>query len=106
MAFDASRANVAVEGRLLNPGGNTGANHDLTKGNQQKAIYFGPNQDNYAKAEIENNPLQAGTSRISLVTEQAGKSTLDYVLTPVPLTSITTLDLRLTADLNAGTFVA
>jgi hypothetical protein len=95
VGYDGSRADVFVQTRLLNPG------TDLTAGYQQKAIYLGPDQDNYFKIEMEHRIDKNGVF-ITALREAVGKTgTVGQVKVTNPA-SVTTLDLLIAADLETG----
>jgi hypothetical protein len=97
--FDASRTDFTVQGRILGP------MSDLTAGFQQKAVWFGPDQNNYLKVEIEHRTDTPGVF-ITVFQEMAGvTATIGQVAVPTP-SSVSTLDLRITGDMETGTLQA
>ena len=96
---DASRSDFTVQTRILGP------MSDLTAGFQQKALYFGPDQQNYLKIEIEHRTDTPGVF-ITLFKEDKGvTSTIGQVAVPSPA-SISTLDFQITGDMETGTLAA
>ena len=91
---DASALRFAVQSRVLGLA-------DLTKQYQQKAIYFGPDQDNYFKVEVEY-----GTNgRVSMTAGFEQSGTFRVIAGPTALTSpgsIASLDLRIVGDPTTG----
>jgi hypothetical protein len=97
LAFDGTRTNFEVGARVLGP------ITSINSGYQQQAIFFGPDQDNFIKLEVENS---SGAPAITLFFEQNGSGS---GTTPIPLpnpASIGTVDLRLVADVANGTIQA
>ncbi|HUR18796.1 MAG TPA: Ig-like domain-containing protein [Acidimicrobiales bacterium] len=98
LSYDATRRKTRVQTRLLGP------TTDLNSGFQQKAVYFGPDQNNYFKLEVENHN---GVPSITLFFEQNGSGTILAGPTALPSPgTISTLDLFITADVAAGTLTA
>jgi hypothetical protein len=97
MAFDGTRSRFALNTRLVGPFSN------VASGFQQEALFFGPDQDNFIKVEVENS---GGHPAITLFFEEngTGSGTTPIVL-PNPET-ITSIDLRLIADPATGTITA
>jgi hypothetical protein len=99
LPFNGTRPSFVLSGRLLHP------TSDLNSGFQQKGIYFGPDQDNYLKIEVENDPNNGNVPRLSVVFEQAGKSTLTTTH-PATLAGSSTVDLMIAADPSTGVITA
>jgi hypothetical protein len=95
VAFDGSRNDSVVQTRLLGP------MTDLSSGYQQKAVYYGPDQDNYAKIEIEHRIDKNGVFITFLREQKGGSATLGQVKVASPAT-VSTLDLSLVTDLETG----
>jgi hypothetical protein len=94
--FDASRSDFTEQARILGP------MTDLTAGFQQKSMYFGPDQDNYLKMEIEHRTDTPGVF-ITVFLEQAHvTSTIGQVQVADP-SSIAFLDFQITGDMETGT---
>jgi hypothetical protein len=92
---DASRSDISVEGRILGP------MTDLTAGFQQKAVWFGPVQNNYLKIEVEHR--STGGVFLTAFLEVAGStSTIGQSQIDDPA-SVSTLDFQVTGDLETGT---
>jgi hypothetical protein len=95
--FDATRGNWRATGRLLSPLA------DMHTPFQQKAIYVGPNQDNYLKIEVEIR--SGGGAYITLFFEQNGGGRA--VAGPLRITgAVNTLDLFLDATVASHSFRA
>ena len=93
--FTAARGDVVVRTRIRGP------LTQVTTPQQHQGIWFGPDQNNYFKWEVE---FRNGAPHFLVFFEQSGTGRL--VGTPIPVPSpgsITTLDLQITADLGAGT---
>jgi hypothetical protein len=96
---DASRSDFTVQTRILGP------MSDLTTGYQQKALWFGPDQQNFLKAEIEHRTDTPGVF-ITLFKEEKGvTATLAKIEVPTPA-SVSTLDFQITGDMETGTLTA
>jgi hypothetical protein len=94
--FDGSRTDSFAQARILGP------QTDLTSGAQQKAIYFGFDQDNYLKVEVEHRTSPSDGVYLTVFREQGGlTATIGQVLVADPA-SISTLDLGIVADLETG----
>ncbi|MBV9950734.1 MAG: Ig-like domain-containing protein [Acidimicrobiia bacterium] len=93
---DASRSDISVEGRILNPAS------DLTAGYQQKAVWFGPDQNNYLKLEIEHRIDTPGIFLTAFLEVNGSTSTIgqSQILDPA---SVSTLDFQIAGDLETGT---
>ena len=74
---------------------------DLTVGFQQKAIYFGPDQNNYLKLEIEHR-TSGGVFLTAFLEVNGTTSTIGQVSVPNPA-SVTTLDFQIFGDMETGT---
>ena len=79
-----------------------GPTSDLTAGFQQKAIYFGPDQNNYLKLEIEHRTDTPGVFltaflEVGSTTSMIGQTQL------IDPASVSTLDFQITGDLETGT---
>ena len=93
--FDGSRSDSSVQARLVGP------LTDLTSGFQQKAVFLGPDQDNYVKIEAEHRTSPAGVF-ITVLREQNGAtSTIGQVRVANPA-AVSTLDLGVVGDLEGG----
>jgi glucose/arabinose dehydrogenase len=91
---DASRTNFTAQARIINPA------NGLTAGFQQKAMYFGPDQDNYLKMEIEHR--DTGGVFITVFLEQAHvTSTIGQIQLTDP-SSVLSLDFQITGDMENG----
>ena len=98
--FDATRDEFQVAARLEGPFGH------INQGNEQQAVFFGPDQQNYFKVEVENF---GGQPVLSAVVENNGS--LAFVpgaqTVSVPgLATATTLDLFITGSYGNGTLRA
>jgi hypothetical protein len=93
---DASRSDVSVEGRILGP------MTDLTAGSQQKAVWFGPDQNNYLKLEIEHRTDAPGVYLTAFLEVAGTTSTIGQTKIDSPA-SVSTLDFQITGDLETGT---
>jgi hypothetical protein len=93
---DASRSDISVEARILGP------MSDLTAGFQQKAIYFGPDQNNYLKLEIEHRTDTPGVFLTAFLEVGGTTSTIGQTQVDDPA-SVSTLDFQITGDLETGT---
>jgi fibronectin type 3 domain-containing protein len=97
---------VTITTRLLGPLSNLAASAE------QGGIIFGPDQDNYIKFVAENNGSGTGGQKLQFVDEQLPSGATSYTHS-IPtassytvigsFSSITTLDLQMTADPNTGT---
>jgi hypothetical protein len=92
---DASRSDFTAETRILGP------MNDLTLGFQQKALFFGPNQQNFLKVEIEHRTDTPGVFITLFREENGATSSLAKVAVPNPA-SVSTLDLQITGDMETG----
>jgi hypothetical protein len=94
VAYDGSRRSVNINTRLVGPFSGMDAMYDL------QALSFGPDQDNYAKLEVEH---RGDGVYVTLWLEQgaAGVLPVDPVKLPAAA-SISTVDLSLTADPATG----
>jgi len=100
LAFDASRSNFTEQTRIINP------TSGLTAGFQQKSMYFGPDQDNYLKMEIEHRTDTPGIF-ITVFLEQAHvTSTIGQVKLTDPPANYLSLDFQITGNLETGTLQA
>jgi hypothetical protein len=99
LLFDGSQSDYSVQGRLIGP------MSDLTKGFQQKAVYAGPDQDNYLKIEIEHRTDKNGVFITVLREQSGGTATIGQVRVTNP-GSVLSLDLGIVADRSAGTLHA
>jgi hypothetical protein len=94
--FDGSRTDSFAQTRIEGP--MTG----LTSGSQQKAVFFGPDQDNYLKIEVEHRTTPTEGVFLTAFREQAGvTATIGQVQLTDPA-SVVTLDLGIRADLETG----
>ena len=94
--FDGSRTDSFAQTRIEGPV------TDLTSGSQQKAVYFGPDQDNYLKIEVEHRTSPTVGVFLTAFREQAGvTATIGQIQVTDPA-SIATLDLGIQADLETG----
>ena len=93
---DASRSDFTVQTRILGP------MSDLTLGYQQKAMCFGPDQQNFLKTEIEHRTDTPGVF-ITLFKEEKGVTgTLAKIAVAEPA-AVSTLDFQITGDMETGT---
>jgi len=91
VVFDASQSSYSAQARIIGP------MSDLTAGYQQKAVYAGPNEDNYIKIEIEHRVDKGGVF-ISVLREiNGGSATIGQVKVANPA-SVSTLDLGIVGD--------
>ncbi|RKS80732.1 hypothetical protein CLV35_0200 [Motilibacter peucedani] len=103
--FEGSRYLTKVTARLRGPFSDVDAGHD------QEAVWFGPDQDDYIKVEVEN---KGGAPALSVLYEantaypkEARTPTLIYPTTAVPgLSTATTVDLRILANPSTGLLTA
>jgi hypothetical protein len=94
--FDGSRTDTFAQTRIEGP------MTDLTSGSQQKAVFFGPDQDNYLKVEVEHRTSPTVGVFLTAFREQAGvTATIGQVQLTDPA-SVVTLDLGIRADLETG----
>jgi hypothetical protein len=75
---------------------------DLTAGAQQKAVYYGFDQDNYLKVEVEHRTSPTVGVFITVFREQAGSTATVGQVQVVDPASVATLDLGIVADLETG----
>jgi hypothetical protein len=95
--FGATRADGRVQARVKGP------LNVLTTPQQHQGVWFGPDQDNYVKWEVE---ARNGVPTLILFIEQNGTGkTIGTMAVPNP-GSVTSLDLFLTLDLGAGSVQA
>ena len=95
--FDASAGKFAVGTKLNGP-------LNLTSGNQQGGVMFGPDQDNFVKLVAINTN---GAPAIEFFAEQNGTGATQGTRIPIPnAASVTSLELFLLGDPNAGTVQA
>jgi hypothetical protein len=93
--FDGSRTDSFVQARIDGP------MTDLASGSQQKAIYFGFDQDNYLKVEVEHRTSPIVGVFITVFQEQLGTpATIGQI--QIDPASIATLDLGIVGDLETG----
>jgi hypothetical protein len=95
--LDATLSKFQVQSRLVGPF------NAIDAGSEQQAIYFGYDQDNYFKVEVEHQ--NDGFQHLTLWTERGG---VGSIVTSIRFTatSAATLDLFITGDPNAGTLQA
>ena len=98
--FDASRSNFTEQTRIVNPASG------LTAGFQQKSMYFGPDQDNYLKIEIEHRTDTPGVFITVFLEKAHVTSTIGQVQLTDPPTSYLSLDFQITGNLDTGTLQA
>jgi hypothetical protein len=99
LVFDASSSSYSATGRILGP------MSDLTAGYQQKAVYAGPDQDNYIKIEIEHR-IDKGGVFITVLREINGASaTIGQVKVANPA-AVSTLDLGIVGTRSTSTLRA
>jgi hypothetical protein len=99
LVFDASSSSYSATGRILGP------MSDLTAGYQQKAVYAGPDQDNYIKIEIEHR-IDKGGVFITVLREINGASaTIGQVKVANPA-GVSTLDLGIVGTRSTSTLRA
>lgn len=98
-SFNGTGTGFTLEARLLDPAS------DITKPFQQKALYFGPGQNDYVKIEIEqrNDPVGTYITLFREIASSTGTPARTKLATPG---SITTLDLRLAATKSTGIVTA
>ena len=96
---DASRSDVTVQGRILGP------MSDLTAGYQQKAVWFGPDQNNYLKMEIEHRTDTPGVFLTVFKEEKGVTSTIAQIPVADP-SAVSTLDFQIVGDMDTGTLQA
>jgi glucose/arabinose dehydrogenase len=101
MPFDASRYRSLITARLVAPF------NQINSGFDQAALYFGPDQDNYVKVEVEN---RSGVPNLTMFYEAKNVYPVEnnggkVIGTPIPLgpaTGLNTIDLRIKADVVSG----
>ncbi len=96
LSFDATKS-FRQEARLIGPFTN------LNSGSQQEAIFFGPDQENYIKFEVENVPGGAVSLTIWLETNGQGAIVQRIAM---PNSAASTLDLRFDGNPTARTVQA
>jgi hypothetical protein len=96
---DASRTDFTEQARILGP------MSDLTAGFQQKAMYFGPDQQNYLKIEFEHRTDTPGVFITVLKEEKGVSATIGQVQIANPA-SVTFVDFQITGDMETGTLQA
>jgi hypothetical protein len=96
VAFDGTRPRYQIQSRLFGPFTN------LTQGYQHEGIFFGPDQDNFVKLEVEHNGdgSDPNSWRITFFAEQNGSGAGTSVA--VSIGSTDTIDLRLEVDAVTG----
>ena len=97
--MDASRSDATVQARILGP------MSDLTAGYQQKAVWFGPDQNNYLKIEIEHRTDTPGVFLTVFKEEKGVTSTIAQIPVADP-SSVSTLDFQIVGDMDTGTLQA
>jgi hypothetical protein len=100
LTFDGSRTDSFVQARLQGP------MTDLTSGSQQKAIFFGPDQDNYLKVEVEHRTSPSNGVFLTAFREQAGNTATIGQIKLADPSLVATLDLGIRADLETGALQA
>lgn len=75
-----------------------GSPTNLTTSFQQGGLFFGPNQNNYAKLVVVNSGSGTSGLKIQLYKEENGKGSTVDVVTGLDWANINTLDLFLTGD--------
>jgi hypothetical protein len=95
LGFDGSRTDSFVQARVIGP------LTDLSSGFQQKAVYYGPDQDNYVKVEAEHRTGPVGVFITVLREENGRTATIGQVKVNNPA-AVSTLDLGIVADLDTG----
>jgi hypothetical protein len=99
VVFDASSSSYSAQAHILGP------MSDLTAGYQQKAVFAGPDQDNYIKIEIEHRVDKGGVF-ISVLREINGASaTIGQVKVANPA-GVTSLDLGIVGTRSTSTLHA
>ena len=97
---DASRSDVTVEGRILGP------MSDLTAGYQQKAVWFGPDQNNYLKVEIEHRTDTPGVYITVFKEEKGVTSTIAQIPVVDPSARSARSTSSIVGDMDTGTLQA
>jgi hypothetical protein len=99
LVFDASSSSYSAQGRILGP------MSDLTAGFQQKAVFAGPDQDNYIKIEIEHRTDKNGVFITVLREINGASATIGQVKVNNP-GSVSTLDLGIVGTRSNSTLQA